>query len=121
MTIEDGQALMRALRGRLSGLCQPTYVLDIPGGHGKVPIGPAYLAAATPGLKELVTIGKIWELAQLDRKVKSGRKYDTVIVDAPAIAPIYEAKLVLVRPDTHVAWRGNECRDGRAVWSRVLQ
>jgi anion-transporting ArsA/GET3 family ATPase len=43
-----------------------------------------YLAAATPGLKELVTIGKIWELAQLDRKVKKGRKYDTVIVDAPA-------------------------------------
>ena len=31
-----------------------------------------YLAAATPGLKELVTIGKIWELAQLDRKVKNG-------------------------------------------------
>src|SRR5947208_5977153 len=30
-----------------------------------------YLAAATPGLKELVTIGKIWELAQLDRKVRS--------------------------------------------------
>jgi anion-transporting ArsA/GET3 family ATPase len=43
-----------------------------------------YLAAATPGLKELVTIGKIWELAQLDRKVKSGREYDLVIVDAPA-------------------------------------
>lgn len=43
-----------------------------------------YLAAATPGLKELVTIGKIWELAQLDRKVKRGHKYDLVIVDAPA-------------------------------------
>jgi anion-transporting ArsA/GET3 family ATPase len=44
-----------------------------------------YLAAATPGLKELVTIGKIWELAQGDdRKVKKGRRYDTVIVDAPA-------------------------------------
>ncbi len=43
-----------------------------------------YLAAATPGLKELVTIGKIWELSQLDRKVKNGRKYDLVIVDAPA-------------------------------------
>ena len=42
------------------------------------------LAAATPGLNELVTIGKIWELAQLDRKVKHGRKYDLVIVDAPA-------------------------------------
>jgi anion-transporting ArsA/GET3 family ATPase len=43
-----------------------------------------YLAAATPGLKELVTIGKIWELAQLDRKVRRARKYDLVIVDAPA-------------------------------------
>jgi 2-polyprenyl-6-methoxyphenol hydroxylase-like FAD-dependent oxidoreductase len=44
----------------------------------------------------------------------------TVIVDDPAIAPIYEAKLVLVRPDTHVAWRGNDCRRGKAVWSKVL-
>jgi anion-transporting ArsA/GET3 family ATPase len=43
-----------------------------------------YLTAATPGLRELVTIGKIWELAQLDRKVKDGRKYDLVVVDAPA-------------------------------------
>ena len=41
--IEEGQALMRALHGRLSGLCQPAYVLDIPGGHGKSPIGPSYL------------------------------------------------------------------------------
>jgi lysine 2,3-aminomutase len=43
VSIERGQALMAALRGRLSGLAQPTYVLDVPGGHGKVPIGPAYL------------------------------------------------------------------------------
>lgn len=43
-----------------------------------------YLAAATPGLKELVTIGKIWELAQQHRKVKGAREYDLVIVDAPA-------------------------------------
>lgn len=43
VTLEDGQALMRALRGRLSGLAQPLYVLDIPGGHGKVPAGPAYV------------------------------------------------------------------------------
>jgi lysine 2,3-aminomutase len=42
-TIAEGQALMRALHGRTSGLCQPTYVLDIPGGHGKSPIGPSYL------------------------------------------------------------------------------
>jgi lysine 2,3-aminomutase len=41
--IATGQALMRDMHGRLSGLCQPTYVLDIPGGHGKAPIGPSYL------------------------------------------------------------------------------
>lgn len=39
-TIAEGQAIMRALRGRLTGIAQPTYVLDIPGGAGKVPVGP---------------------------------------------------------------------------------
>jgi lysine 2,3-aminomutase len=43
-TIAQGQALMRALHGRYSGLCQPSYVLDIPGGYGKSPIGPNYLS-----------------------------------------------------------------------------
>ena len=42
-TLAEGQALMHALRQRLSGLAMPTYVLDIPGGHGKVPVGPVYL------------------------------------------------------------------------------
>ena len=41
--VAAGQELMRRLRGRASGLCQPTYVLDIPGGHGKSPIGPSYV------------------------------------------------------------------------------
>ena len=41
--IAAGQELMCSLRGRMSGLCQPTYVLDIPGGHGKVPVGPNYV------------------------------------------------------------------------------
>ncbi len=43
-TLKEGQELMRALRGRVSGLCQPDYVLDIPGGYGKAPIGPQYLS-----------------------------------------------------------------------------
>jgi len=43
--IEAGQRLVRALRGRISGLCQPTYVLDIPGGYGKVPISPGAVSA----------------------------------------------------------------------------
>lgn len=39
MEIEEGQKIVSALRGTISGLCQPTYVLDIPGGHGKAVIG----------------------------------------------------------------------------------
>ncbi len=45
-TLGEGRELTRALRGRVSGLCQPTYVLDLPGGHGKVPVGPCYVEAA---------------------------------------------------------------------------
>src|SRR5271170_4190403 len=44
-TIAEGQSLLRALHGHYSGLCQPAYVLDIPGGHGKSQIGPNYLSA----------------------------------------------------------------------------
>ncbi|MCC8938924.1 lysine-2,3-aminomutase-like protein [Bradyrhizobium sp. Arg68] len=51
-TIEAGQELMRTLRGRVSGLCQPDYVLDIPGGHGKAPIGPSYLSQASSHERE---------------------------------------------------------------------
>jgi lysine 2,3-aminomutase len=44
-TLAEGQSLMRELRGRLSGLAQPTYVLDIPGGAGKIPVGPEWFDA----------------------------------------------------------------------------
>ncbi|AYD03012.1 lysine-2,3-aminomutase-like protein [Neorhizobium sp. NCHU2750] len=39
LDIEEGQRIVASLRGTISGLCQPTYVLDIPGGHGKADIG----------------------------------------------------------------------------------
>jgi lysine 2,3-aminomutase len=54
-TIAAGQAIMAALRGRLSGTALPTYVLDIPGGHGKVPIGPDYLTRDGDGDGWVVT------------------------------------------------------------------
>ena len=41
--IEEGLALMRGLRGRISGMGLPTYILDIEGGYGKIPLGPGYL------------------------------------------------------------------------------
>jgi lysine 2,3-aminomutase len=44
-TLEHGQGLMRDLRARHSGLCQPAYVLDVPG-EGKVPVAPGYLREA---------------------------------------------------------------------------
>ena len=46
-TIAEGQAILAALRGRYSGLCMPTYILDIPDGYGKVPIGPNYLSTGS--------------------------------------------------------------------------
>lgn len=48
-TIAEGQALMAALRGKISGTCLPSYVLDLPGGFGKVPLGPDYLRELAPG------------------------------------------------------------------------
>lgn len=49
-SLDEGRALVRSLRGSVSGLCQPTYMLDIPGGHGKVPLGPDYLTRTPEGL-----------------------------------------------------------------------
>jgi lysine 2,3-aminomutase len=51
-TLAQGQALMGALRGRISGLCQPDYVLDIPGGFGKAPAGPRYVSDANSWSEE---------------------------------------------------------------------
>jgi anion-transporting ArsA/GET3 family ATPase len=56
-----------------------------------------YFAAATPGLAELVTIGKVWELAQPDRLKKKSVPYDLVIVDAPATG---HALAMLEAPET---------------------
>ncbi|MCV0371396.1 lysine-2,3-aminomutase-like protein [Filomicrobium sp.] len=43
LPIARGQEIVGELRQRLSGLAMPTYILDIPGGYGKVPIGPGYI------------------------------------------------------------------------------
>ena len=70
-----------------------------------------YLAMAAPGLAEMVTIGKVWELAQLERKTPSAAAYDLVIVDAPATghgiallrAPQTFAEIARVGPINHQA------------------
>ena len=45
LSIKEGQSIMRDLLGRVSGLCQPHYMLDIPGGYGKIQINPHRLEA----------------------------------------------------------------------------
>ena len=54
VSIADGLRLMEGLRGHVSGLCLPTYMLDIPGGHGKVPLTPAYVHLMHERLYEVV-------------------------------------------------------------------
>jgi len=54
LSVEEGQKLVGALLGRLSGLCQPTYVLDIPGGYGKTPVGPNRLRRGEGDRLEIV-------------------------------------------------------------------
>jgi lysine 2,3-aminomutase len=49
VSLAEGQELVKALRGRVSGLCQPTYVLDIPGGYGKAPIAAGNVEATGDG------------------------------------------------------------------------
>lgn len=49
LSIEEGQAIVSALRGSISGLCQPTYILDIPGGHGKAPLTASSATKAADG------------------------------------------------------------------------
>ena len=47
--IKEGQDIMKALRGKVTGLAYPTYVLDLPGGYGKMPLTPNYLEELTGG------------------------------------------------------------------------
>lgn len=63
-----GRDLVRSLRGRLSGLAQPLYVLDIPGGHGKVPAGPDYLAASGTGWRVTDPQGDVHDYPPKARK-----------------------------------------------------
>lgn len=51
VSIERGREIARDLHARASGLCQPTYVLDIPGGHGKAPLGPCAVRATEEGVE----------------------------------------------------------------------
>ena len=73
-----------------------------------------YVAAATPGLREMLTIGKIWELAQVQRRTRSAQPYDVVVVDAPATGHGL-ALLEAPRTFANAAQVGPIARQGRRI------
>jgi anion-transporting ArsA/GET3 family ATPase len=78
-----------------------------------------YLAVATPGLAELVTMGKAWELAQPRRRIRGGEPYDLVIVDAPATG---HGVAIMRTPKTfaEIARVGPIAAQGRAIHETVM-
>jgi anion-transporting ArsA/GET3 family ATPase len=72
------------------------------------------LAAATPGMRELLTVGKLWELAQLDRRTPGADVYDLVVVDAPATG---HGVAILKAPRTFAAAAGSGpiARQGKVI------
>jgi anion-transporting ArsA/GET3 family ATPase len=72
-----------------------------------------YLTAATPGMRELLTIGKVWDLAQDERRTGE-RAYDLVVLDAPATG---HGLAVLGAPRTfgEVALAGPIARQARTI------
>ncbi len=77
-----------------------------------------YLAAATPGMRELLTVGKVWELAQDDRRTPGAHRYDLVVLDAPATG---HGVAVLSAPRTfaQAAMVGRIARQGRTIEAMV--
>jgi anion-transporting ArsA/GET3 family ATPase len=78
----------------------------------------SYLAAATPGMRELLTVGKVWELAQDDRRTPGGRPYDLVVLDAPATGHGV-AVLSAPRNFAQTARVGRIARQGRTIDAMV--
>jgi lysine 2,3-aminomutase len=53
--LDKGIAIVEALQGRLSGIALPKLIVDAPGGHGKVPVGPDYVVERAAGVTRLRT------------------------------------------------------------------
>jgi anion-transporting ArsA/GET3 family ATPase len=94
------------------------YLLDqLPGPLARILAGSrvfAYLAAATPGMREILSVGKAWELAQPQRRTPGASPYDLVVVDAPATG---HGLAVLGAPETfaRVARVGPIARQGQKI------
>ena len=64
-TIAQGQVLVAELRRRLSGICSPTYVIDLPDGGGKVPLAASHIQGRD---------GDVWLIRGQDGEVRDYRE-----------------------------------------------
>jgi lysine 2,3-aminomutase len=47
--VSKGIEIIEGLRGHISGIAVPTFVVDAPGGGGKIPVMPNYVISQAPG------------------------------------------------------------------------
>src|ERR1700690_332871 len=106
LDVDPRQALEEYLRDQLP----LRLIADVIGSSATFGI----VAAATPGLREMLTIGKIWELAQPRRRVRGTDPYDVVVVDAPATGHGL-ALLAAPRTFASAAAVGPIARQGRSI------
>ncbi len=86
-SVSRGIEIIEALRGHTSGFAVPTFVVDAPGGGGKIPVGPQYLISASP---EKVIL----------------RNYEGVIAAYPEPAPDAERKECPICGEKHSGGEG---------------
>ena len=108
ISIDPQHAMEEYLRQQL-----PVGALAAPLTHNRIFTA---LTAATPGMRELLAIGKVWELAQPERRTRRAQPYDLVVLDAPATG---HGVAMLQAPQTFasVARVGPVASEGRAVAS----
>ncbi len=108
VSIEPQRAMEEYLRQRL-----PMRALAGPLSRSRI---FSSLTAATPGMRELLTIGTVWELAQREQRTSGAQPYDLVVLDAPSSGHSL-AMLQAPRTFASVARVGPVARQGRAIAS----
>jgi len=85
-TVETGLEIIKALQGHTSGMGVPHYVIDAPGGGGKIPLLPAdYLVNLTPEQATLTNYeGKTYMYPQPEQPDGNSRRRELPMVSVPS-------------------------------------
>ncbi len=93
-SVSKGLEIIENLRGHTSGYAIPQYVIDGPGGGGKIPINPNYVVAQTPDSIVL-------------------RNYKGDIYEYPEVAPVDKTQARSRRPSTAISSSSTPSRSAR--------